>query len=233
MTTERSRRPLGTVLVTGGASGLGEAIAASVADYGGRPLVVDRTKPAADVAFARVDLADAESERAIRAAVEEIGGVDAVVTAAGIDSCGPLSDVAADDWERVIAVNLVGTARTVRACLPSLTERRGRVVTIASTLGWRALPDATAYCASKFGVVGFTRALAAEMAGCVDVTLLLPGGMNTHFFDGRPEQYKPAADAKLADPMSVAASVVFALSQPEGCHVRELMVTGTSENSWP
>jgi short-subunit dehydrogenase len=106
-------------------------------------------------------------------------------------------------------------------------------VTVASTLGLRALPDATAYCASKFGVVGFTRALAAEMAGRVGVTLLLPGGMATAFFDGRDEQYKPPSDAKLNDPADVAEAVLFALRQPPGCDVRELLICPSLESSWP
>ena len=90
-------------------------------------------------------------------------------------------------------VNLLGTAAVVRAALPHLERSRGRVVTVASTLGLRALPAATAYCASKFGVVGFTRALAIEMGDRVGVTMLVPGGMRTHFFDDRPENFKPAA----------------------------------------
>jgi NADP-dependent 3-hydroxy acid dehydrogenase YdfG len=121
----------------------------------------------------------------------------------------------------------------VRAALPHLERTGGRVVTVASTLGLRALPDATAYCASKFGVVGFTRALAAEMSGRVGVTLLIPGGMNTAFFDGRDEKYKPGADAQLNDPENVAEAVAFALSQPAGCELRELVITPSMEPSWP
>jgi short-subunit dehydrogenase len=121
----------------------------------------------------------------------------------------------------------------VRAALPFLERAGGRVVTVASTLGFRALPDATAYCASKFGVVGFTRALAAETAGRIGVTLLVPGGMQTAFFDGRPEQYRPSADAQLNRPEDVAQAVLFALRQPAGCEVRELVVTPALEPSWP
>jgi short-subunit dehydrogenase len=112
-------------------------------------------------------------------------------------------------------------------------ERRGHVVTVASTLGLRALSDATAYCAAKFGMVGFTRALAAELAGQVGVTLLVPGGMRTSFFDGRTEQYRPGPDAVLNDPANVAAAVLFALSQPPGCAVRELVVAPDMEPSYP
>ena len=82
-------------------------------------------------------------------------------------------------------------------------------------------------------MVGFTRALAAEMAGEVDVTLLVPGGMRTAFFDDRDDRYKPGADAALNDPANVAAAVLFALSQPPGCAVRELVVCADRETSYP
>jgi short-subunit dehydrogenase len=107
------------------------------------------------------------------------------------------------------------------------------VVTVASTLGLRALPEATAYCASKFGVIGFSRALAAETRGEVGVTTLIPGGMNTAFFDSREEKYKPADPTLLNDPARVADSVIFALGQPKGCEIRELLVCPSAEDSWP
>jgi NADP-dependent 3-hydroxy acid dehydrogenase YdfG len=71
------------------------------------------------------------------------------------------------------------------------------------------------------------------LAGEVGVTLLIPGGMHTPFFDGRTEQYKPPADAELNKPEDVAETVAFALSQPPGCEVRELVVCSSTESSWP
>jgi NAD(P)-dependent dehydrogenase (short-subunit alcohol dehydrogenase family) len=226
---------LGSILVTGGASGLGAATVSSVRSAGGRPLVLDLAAPADDVPYEQVDLADsAAAEAAVQNIVQANGGrLDGVFTAAGIDSCGPLDQVPAANWERVIRVNLLGTAAVVRAALPYLKQTHGRVVTCASTLGIKAVSDATAYCASKFGVVGFTRALAAETAGQVGVTLLIPGGMHTHFFDDRPAQYQPPPDAVLNRPADVAAAVVFALSQPPGCELRELVVCCSTESSWP
>ncbi|MFD0658968.1 hypothetical protein [Thermocatellispora tengchongensis] len=82
-------------------------------------------------------------------------------------------------------------------------------------------------------MVGFTRALAAELAGQVGVTMLVPGGMQTHFFDGRDEQYMPGPDAHLNQPEDVAETIVFALSRPHGCEVRELVVCPSTETSWP
>ena len=224
----------GTVIVTGGASGLGAAVAAAVEGAGATPVVLDVNPPANGYAFERVDLADTRAAEVVVDRVAEAGGgLRGVVTAAGIDACGRLEDVPADAWERVVAVNLLGTAAVVRAALPHLERAGGRVVTVASTLGLKAVSDATAYCASKFGVVGFTRALAAETAGRVGVTLLIPGGMQTAFFDGRTEQYKPPPDAKLAPPQEIAAGVVFALSRPPDVELRELVMAVPTEPSWP
>ncbi len=226
--------PLGTVLVTGAASGLGAAVAAAVRDAGGRPIALDRL-PVEAMPHEVVDLADTRAaEQAVRRLVDGAGGtLDAVVTAAGTDRCGALVDVDGDDWDRVVMVNLLGTAAVVRACLPYLLDSGGKLVTVASTLGHRVAGDATAYCASKFGIVGFTRALQAETKGQVGVTLLTPGGMSTAFFDDRAEQYKPGPDAKLNRPEDVAASVLFALRQPLGCEVKELVVASAWEASWP
>jgi NAD(P)-dependent dehydrogenase (short-subunit alcohol dehydrogenase family) len=225
---------LGTVLVTGGSSGLGAATVAAITAAGGRPVVLDRQPPPSDTDFELVDLADARAaEVATRTLADRVGGLDGVFTAAGVDRCGMLADVPGDEWDWVIKVNLLGTAAVVRAALPYLLRSHGRVVTCASTLGLRAVSDATAYCASKFGVVGFTRALATETQGSIGVTMLVPGGMHTSFFDDREEKYRPPADAKLNRPEDVAQAVVFALSQPPGCEVRELVVTPSRESSWP
>ena len=224
---------LDRVAVTGGASGLGAAVVDAVRKHGGTAIALDRQQPAADVPWIEVDLIDPSAAEHALAEVEQDGPLTGVVTAAGVDACGRIEDVSLDDWVRVINVNLIGTAAIARAAVPRLERTQGRIVTVASTLGLRALSDATAYCASKFGVVGFSRALAVETAGRVGVTMLVPGGMKTAFFDGRPEQYKPGEDAMLNDPAAVAETVVFALSQPAGVEIRELVVTPSVEPSWP
>ena len=237
----RTPRPIGTVLVTGAASGLGRAVAGAVLAAGGQPLLLDRRDSrdgldgelaAAPTAIA--DLADTRAaERAVADLAARAGGLDGVVAAAGTDACGRLADVPGAEWDRVVQVNLLGTAAVIRGALPALRERRGRIVTVASTLGLRALSDASAYCASKFGVIGLSRALAVELAGEVGLTTLIPGGMNTAFFDGRTEQYRPGPDARLNDPADVADAVLFALTRPDGCEVRELVVCPSTEPSWP
>ncbi len=222
------------VLVSGGASGLGAAVVAALHESGTPAVVLDKQSPSGPALdFRLTDVSDsAATEEAVRSLADE-HGLSGVVTAAGIDSCGPVTEVSTSDWERVVRVNLMGTAAVVRAAVPYLERARGRVVTVASTLGLRPAGDATAYCAAKFGVVGFTRALAMELAGRVGVTLLVPGGMRTSFFDGRAEQYLPPDREKLNPPELVAANVVHVLNQPPGCEVRELVVCHESEPSWP
>ncbi|WP_066462019.1 SDR family oxidoreductase [Sanguibacter suarezii] len=229
-----AQRDLGTVYVTGGSSGLGAAVVEAVAAAGGTPVVLDRVPPASGVAHAVVDLSDsAATADAVTTLAAEVGPPDAVVTAAGVDACGALGEIETERWEQVIRVNLFGTVATIRAALPYLDERRGTVVTVASTLALRGVGDATAYCASKFAIRGFSQALSAEMAGRVGVTCLVPGGMRTPFFDGRPEQYRPGPEADLNDPRSTAATVVMALRQPVGCEIREMLVMSSGETSWP
>jgi NAD(P)-dependent dehydrogenase (short-subunit alcohol dehydrogenase family) len=225
---------LDAVYVTGGSSGLGAAVVQAVQKRGGQAAVIDRVAPAADVPYALADLGDSTAAAtAVAQLAESFRPPTAVTTAAGTDACGPLADVPVDAWEAVIRVNLLGTASVVRACLPHLLDCHGTVVTVASTLGIKAVGDATAYCASKFAVVGFTRSLATELAGRVGVTLLIPGGMSTAFFDGRPEQYRPGPDAVLNDPANVAELVITALTQPAGSQLRELVACAETEPSWP
>ena len=222
------------ILVTGGSSGLGAAVVDAVLKSGGRPYVIDRQAPAEGVAWVECDLADTRAaEAATRQVVEQAGGLNGVVTAAGMDVPGTLVDTPGETWERIVTIDLLATAAVVRAAIPALKQSHGTVVTIASTLGVKAVSDATAYCAAKFGVVGFTRALAAELAGQVGVTLIVPGGMRTKFFDDRDPQYKPGPDAILNDPANVASAIMFALSQPAGCAVREMVICAETETSYP
>jgi NAD(P)-dependent dehydrogenase (short-subunit alcohol dehydrogenase family) len=223
------------VIVTGGSSGLGAAVADAVVKAGGRPFVIDRQPPRQGLEWVECDLADTRAaEAATRTAIERAGGtIDGVVTAAGMDVPGALADIPGETWDRIVTIDLLATAAVIRAAVPALKQSHGGVVTISSTLGIKAVGDATAYCAAKFGVVGFTRSLAAELAGQVNVTLVIPGGMRTKFFDERDEQYKPGPDAILNDPANVAAAIMFALAQPTGCAVRELVVAAETETSYP
>jgi NAD(P)-dependent dehydrogenase (short-subunit alcohol dehydrogenase family) len=230
------RRSPGRVIVTGGASGLGAAVAHAVQQAGGTPIVLDLdvSRVPEGIESHRVDVSDSTAvEAAVTAAAEAHDGLDAVVTAAGVDTPAPLDGLSTASWEKIVGVNLFGTVSTVRAALPHLKASHGKVVTVASSLGIKAVGDATAYCASKFGVVGFTRSLAAELKGVVGVTTLIPSGMATRFFDARDEQYKPQDDSRLQDPADVADAVLYVLGMPARSEIRELVVTHPEEDSWP
>jgi NAD(P)-dependent dehydrogenase (short-subunit alcohol dehydrogenase family) len=222
-----------TILITGGSSGLGAALVDAALARRARPVVLDRRPPRHEVPYVVADLAD---PRAATGTLDEfLAGqppLRAVITAAGTDACGRFDDVEQGDWETVVMVNLLGTAAVVRTALGHL-EPTADVVTVASTLGLRALSDATAYCASKFGVVGFTRALARERNGSPRVTVVIPGGMQTAFFDGRPDQYRPGPDAVLCDPAAVADVVMHAIELPPGVELKEIVVGPPGEPSWP
>ena len=185
--------------------------------------------------YVQVDLADpAAAVAAVERAVQQYGPPTAVVTAAGTDACGKLDDVPLDVWTRVVAVNLLGTAAVVRAALPHLRANHGRVVTVASTLGHQGrlrrdgLLRVEVRRRRLHPGAGRRDAPARSASPCS-----IPGGMTTHFFDGRPEQYKPGPDAVLNDPAHVAEAILFALGQPAGCELRELVVAVSTESSWP
>ncbi|MBV8689262.1 MAG: SDR family NAD(P)-dependent oxidoreductase, partial [Candidatus Eremiobacteraeota bacterium] len=133
----QSQDGLGTVLISGGASGLGAAIADAVARNGGTPVIFDVQQNGRAHSFERVDISRRdEIENPIHRVRERQGKIRAVVANAGIDACGPFERIGADAWERVINVNLIGTASLVRAALDDLLETRGKVVTVASTMGF-------------------------------------------------------------------------------------------------
>lgn len=200
-----AERSLGVVLIAGGAGCVGTAVTGLVRAAGGTPVVLDSRHAPLEVDAELVDLGRTRTaEAAVRRAVERHGRLDAVVTAVGTDAPGGLADVAGERWDRVLHVNLLGTAAVLRAALPPLRETGGRVVTVAA--GLEAPAERTASAAATFGVIGLTRALAEEAAGVVGVTCVLKehAGLSV------------GADA-------VARAVVRALRRREA-DVRELVV---------
>ena len=213
--------PLGTVFVTGGSSGLGAAVVAAVTKAGGTAAVIDLVPPEDAGIGARrgrpVRLRG-RGRRRRRPRRRRSGRPTPSSPPPAPTRAGRCPTVRTEDWERVVRVNLFGTA-AVRAGGPARTSRQRR-----GQGGHRRLDPRPArrsvtrrHTAPRSSASsGFTRALAAELAGRVGVTLLVPGGMRTRFFDGRTEQYRPGPDAALNDPEDVAAAVLVALQQPPG-----------------
>ncbi|MGI5131216.1 SDR family NAD(P)-dependent oxidoreductase [Pseudonocardia sp. CA-107938] len=162
-------------LVTGAASGFGRDIAARLAGEGAAVALVDvdaeRVAVAAkEIGGSAVGIgADVRSVPQMRAAVDEavaaFGGLDTLVVSAGVFHIGPIEEIAAQEWDRVLGINLTGAFVTAQAAAPALrASGRGRIVTIGSDCSRRGFALQTAYVASKFGLVGLTESLAAELA---------------------------------------------------------------------
>jgi NAD(P)-dependent dehydrogenase (short-subunit alcohol dehydrogenase family) len=237
------------VLVTGAGSGLGEATAHTFAAAGCIVACVDINQQAA----ARVcrDL-EAQNARGIAlhcdvsnagevfAVIEtvnrQLGRLDIVVNCAAIDHTLPVSEMSVEQWDQVINVNLRGPFLFAKAALPVMQRQRsGHIINIASTAAVRAWANASAYHASKWGIVGFSRGLSVEgREHGIRVTTIIPGGMRTHFFDRFAEQGIPLPEQEnLQDPANVAAAILFAARMPAESAVQEMIVTPVTETSWP
>jgi NAD(P)-dependent dehydrogenase (short-subunit alcohol dehydrogenase family) len=236
-------------LVTGAASGLGEATARAFAEVGCGVACVDVNRAALERVTSALrerdvpclalpcDVTDAQAVfGAVERAASELGRLDVVVNDAAIDHTVSVEEMSVDQWDQVLAVNLRAPFLFAKAALPLMRRQGGgHIVNVASTAATRAWANCSAYHASKWGLVGLSRAVGVEgRADNVRVTTIIPGGMRTHFFDRFEQQGIPMPDAQnLQDPANVARAIVFAVQMPDNSVVQELMVTPLTETSWP
>lgn len=168
-------------VVTGGLSGIGEAVANRIKAEGGHVVVWDMQ------GGIRTDISNWDSVQAAAAeTVKQLGGIDILVNSAGIAGpTVPVTELAIEDWNRIVAINLNGTFFTNRAVVPHMVAQDyGRIVNIASIAGKEGNPNASAYSASKAGVIGFTKSLAKELAKSnVTVNSVTPAAVRTPIFD--------------------------------------------------
>jgi meso-butanediol dehydrogenase / (S,S)-butanediol dehydrogenase / diacetyl reductase len=172
-------------LVTGGASGIGLGAARRLLDVGATVAIADLPaqierlgSDLAPLVPVPMDVRDEASVRhGVAAAVAALGGLDTLVNSAGVFQFRRLEEIATDEWDRILDINLRGTFLVLREAMPHLRASGvGRVVNIASDAGKTGFPLLGAYCASKFGVVGLTQAVAGEVAGDgVRVNAVCPG----------------------------------------------------------
>lgn len=206
-------------LVTGAASGIGAASAARLAADGAAVLTVDHAA-GCDLAF---DVAASGAAEAMAAAARErLGGLDILVANAGISAIEPLEGHADATWDEMLAVNLSSVFRLVRACLPLLrASGHGRVIAIGSVMSSFGEAGMAAYAASKHGVLGLVRALAAELGpSAITVNCIQPGailtGMTRGPFEANPafaEAWREKAALKrLGSPEEIASVMAFLAS---------------------
>jgi len=233
------------VLVTGGGRGLGEAIARTLGQAGMTVAVGDLRAEAAEAVAesissdggkaiaVRLDVAEEVSAAsAVREVVARLGGLDALVNNAGTDVTAPFEALTVADWDRVVGVNLRGPFLLARQAFPLMrAQGRGHIVNIVSTAAKRAWANASAYHASKWGLLGLTHALHVEgRPHGVKVTAVIAGGMRTPFLLDRFPDLDPGV---LQDPGNVAQAVRFALSLPDETVIPEITVLPMRETSWP
>jgi len=232
-------------LVTGGGRGLGEAICRMLGEAGAIAIVADiREALAENVALEiqaeggkakaiHLDICDEQQvERAIAHIVQEFGRLDILINNAGTDVTLPINELTIADWDRVMAVNLRAPFVLSKQVLPGMQQQKsGHIINIASTASKRVWANASAYHASKWGLLGFSHALHVEARPHgIKVTAVIAGGMQTPFILDR---FPDTPLDKLQDPKNVADTIRYVLSQPEATVIPEVMVLPMQESSWP
>ncbi len=220
-------------IVTGAANGIGRAIAERFADEGAAVVVADVSDAGAEVvarieraggraAFAPTDVTrDDHVRRMVDEALERFGRLDVLVNNAGIGTFVPFGELTPELWDRIQAVNLRAVYRCSQVALPALVSRRGVILNVASQSGLVGQAMNEAYCASKGGVVLFTRSLARELGPRgVRVNCVCPGGVDTAMLTGflrvagaREENFAQQIPLRrVAAPAEVAAVAAFLVS---------------------
>lgn len=233
------------VFVTGGGRGLGEAICQILSLAGANVIVADlRPELAEKVALEiqangkqatalPLDVTDEkQAEAAIQKIAAQYGQLDALINNAGTDLTVSIEELDIKDWDQILAVNLRGPFMMSKFTLPIMKEQgSGYIINIVSTAAKRAWANASAYHASKWGLLGFSHALHVEARPHnVKVTALVAGGMRTPFLLDR---FPDIDVSTLQDPKNVAETIRFLLSTPAGTVIPEMTVLPLRESSWP
>ncbi|MDX6622984.1 MAG: hypothetical protein QOE75_916 [Solirubrobacterales bacterium] len=237
--SDRKRFSDAAAIISGGAGGMGRAVAQRLADEGAKVLIADLDGSAAEEQAraigghaAQLDVTDAASwEACVERAEELLGPISVLVNAAGIFSLGSIFDTSAEDWKRSIAINLEGTYLGCRAALPSLRRAEGgAIVNIASTSGIQGDPRTVAYDAGKAGVRALTKEIAVHCARqgyAVRCNSVHPGATQTPMLDDIASQFpnlyadwgpKYSPFGRVAKPTEIGSLVAF-LASPDASFI--------------
>lgn len=220
------------ILITGAASGMGRDIATLFSREDASLALLDRNEGGV-MAVAKAlsakghgcDVSDrAEVSRVVTAAAGELGGLDGIVSAAGILDITPFDDLDPDSWDRMIAVNLTGPFNVIKAALPFLREaERATIVTIASVSGLMPMAGTTGYSASKAGVAMFTKCLGFDLGPNIRANSICPGFIKTEMTRSRwenPDHAKLAAERvalkRLGEVDDVSRAALFFSTEDSG-----------------
>jgi NAD(P)-dependent dehydrogenase (short-subunit alcohol dehydrogenase family) len=232
-------------LVTGGGRGLGEAICRTLASAGAAVAAADirtdlaenlagQLRDAGDKALAvRLDVGDErQAEEVLRQVAGKLGRLDFLINNAGTDVTLPIEELSFADWDKVVRTNLRGPFVLSKLAFPLMRQQGGgHIVNLASTASKRTWANASAYHATKWGLLGLSHALHVEgRPHRIKVTAVVSGGMRTPFILDRFPETDPGV---LQDPKNVAETIRFVLTMPAESVIPEVMVLPMRETSWP
>lgn len=232
-------------VVTGGAQGLGEAICRTLGEAKANIIMLDLRRDAAEALAKKLsqdgiktmalaaDVGDeGRIQDAVRRAMDSFGRIDILVNNAAVDKTVSIEELSFQDWDRVLTTNLRGPFVLSKLVLPIMKQQRsGHIVNIVSTAAKRAWANASAYHASKWGLLGLSHALHVEARPHqVKVTAVVSGGMRTPFL---LERFPDIDISTLQDPRNVAETIRGILQLPPETAIPEIMVIPMRETSWP
>jgi NAD(P)-dependent dehydrogenase (short-subunit alcohol dehydrogenase family) len=233
------------VLITGGGRGLGATLCETLAEAGAIVIAADvrldlaeqvaktlQEKGLAAIALPLDVTDDRQSEAIIQKIIDQYGQIDVLINNAGIDVTLPVEELEIADFDRVLKVNLHAPFVLSKLVFPLMKQQSGgHIVNIASTAAKRTWANASAYHASKWGLLGLSHALHVEARPHkVKVTAVVAGGMQTPFILDR---FPDVPLEKLQDPKHIATTIRFILLQPDETVIPEVMVLPMQESSWP
>jgi NADP-dependent 3-hydroxy acid dehydrogenase YdfG len=236
------------VIVTGASSGIGEATALLLAERGAKVVLgargADRLKAlfdrlvavGGDAAYAPTDVRRLDDLSAlVTLARERYGKLDVFINNAGVMPVSPLDDLRVDEWEEMIDVNIKGVLYGIAAALPLFRRQGfGQFINIASTAGFKTVPNQSVYSGTKFAVRAISEGLRQEAGGSLRVTIISPGFVATNFADRMTNQsvkaqLEASRDAFAMPPSAVAHAIAFAIEQPSDVDVNEIVIRNTAQ----
>lgn len=231
-----------TVLITGASSGIGEATVRELAEAGAKLFIgarrTDRLEALTDelgdrVAWKALDVTDAGNFQSFATAAQErFGSIDVLINNAGVMPLSPLAALKQDEWTRMIDVNIRGVLNGIAAVLPRfVAQRSGHVVNVASIAAHFVMPSAAVYCATKYAVWAITEGLRQEHDD-IRTTIISPGVVETELGNDITDPHIASAlttwREKSLRPDAIARAIRYALKQPEGVDINEVIVRPTA-----